>query len=141
MDASPARRSWYGDQVNRYEKRVRRGAAYLDAVVADKRWSPHRYVNWREKIDLEELNLYSAQDCILGQLSRNFWSTLESHESYLWLIRRGFVVPGDVPGTMLQFDNIGYAETRLRRRELRLRAAWRDYITAEREVKARAQVG
>lgn len=122
--------------MNRHEKRVRRGAAYLDAQVRGRPW--HRYYDWRNRIDVEVLDLNCANHCVVGQLTRNFHHSIESAESNAWLIRHGFVVPGVIPFTLVELaiDVRGARQ----RRERQLRQAWIDYITSEREVKAREQV-
>jgi len=53
-----------------FQQRVQRGAAYLDAIKP----------GWAHKIDVEELDITCACQCVLGQLYGNFWTDPESDE-------------------------------------------------------------
>jgi hypothetical protein len=113
--------------VNRYERRVRRGADYLNEITAER--PGHRYADWINRIDLGSLDVDCEDHCVIGQLSRNFNYSIEARESLPWLLRRGFVVPGTSPVGLL----VGWRGTkRFERRKARLREAWRSYIINER---------
>jgi hypothetical protein len=48
--------------VGTYTERIARGAAFLD----------EKQPGWRERIDLEALNLASLENCVLGQVFGHF---------------------------------------------------------------------
>lgn len=113
--------------MDRYERRVRRGAALLDRRVARHPGSAIR--NWRNKIDLTRLDLLHEKDCILGQLYGNFFEAPGIGREHTWFnLMRGFVAPlhwwdpGLLPGSLKRHGN----------RVKRLTEAWRAYLISER---------
>lgn len=115
--------------MNRYERRVRGGAEYLDSRGST-------YADWRDRLDLGTLDVDDDRRCVIGQLRRSFNTSPEFWRSNRWLRDRGFVVSGvNWFGVV-----IGWRGTRrFDRRNLRLAEAWRSYVLAER-MKAREQV-
>jgi hypothetical protein len=74
-----------------YQREVAKGAAWLD----------ENRPGWEFKLDLAELNLSSAQTCVLGRVDGNFWESLSkthrngddgAHFELLWAAERGFFV-------------------------------------------------
>ena len=54
--------------MSKVEKRVRAGIQFLDKQYGRK---------WREKVDLDRLNMVSCFDCLLGQIMENYDSHLK----------------------------------------------------------------
>lgn len=114
--------------MDRYERRVRRGAAMLDRRVARHPGSVVR--NWRNKIDLTRLNLLNAKDCILGQLYGNFYEAPGIEKEHTWSnLVQGFTAPLHWWDPEWLFP--GSAE-RYKKRVKRLTEAWRAYLISER---------
>jgi hypothetical protein len=77
-----------------YQQDVAKGAAWLD----------ENRPGWEFKLDLAELNLSSAQTCVLGQIDGNFWESLSKMHrdgddgaqfEISWAAERGFFVITD----------------------------------------------
>jgi hypothetical protein len=79
------------DKQHDVTQRVARGAALLDAQVP----------NWRDRIDVDRLNMRSGEDCVLGQL---YLSEYGAHDWSAGLRALGLTVT-DRPDE--DFDDIG----------------------------------
>ena len=73
--------------MDRYERRVARGAAYLDSFRPK---FDHPFTDWVDRLDLHALNVDHADRCVIGQLRLGGFNLApEGLYPTLWLERRG----------------------------------------------------
>lgn len=109
--------------MNRYQRSVQRGAAYL---------TERDGAGWIDRLNLAALDIDNSRKCVLGQLHwlGSFYHTQESDEGPRWLMRHGFVVPGAILDTIVHRDHC--VRRSRERRAARLTQAWREHVAAAR---------
>jgi hypothetical protein len=106
--------------MDRYERRVRQGAQWLDELAPD---DEACLIEWRAKIDTGQLSLGSTRRCVLGQLYGNFYNAPGVKWEHTWAnMSRGFTAPKHwwdwFPGYSDRYDT----------RVARLEVAWLEYL-------------
>jgi hypothetical protein len=103
--------------VTTYMDRVEAGAKYLDTLAAaGVEWA----TGWRDRIDVDRLNMRMNSDCVIGQLYGSYW---------------GFMVTAgeDRPMTLTEASALGFYEdpsaAYVWDRYEALRQAWVAYLT------------
>jgi hypothetical protein len=111
--------------MDRYQRRVRAGAAQIDRVE----WysGDSRLQDWRSKIRVLDIEMTSDVDCIWGQLYGNFFNAPGiEREHTLVNMMNGFTPPRH------WWDIFPGRVDRYYKRARRLEEAWKEYITSTR---------